>query len=206
MNLYAGIGGNRKLWTDVEVTAVELDQKRCQIYQDHFPSDVVVNGDAHQYLLEHYEEFDFVWSSPPCPTHSQLGRLRVLSDSKVTGAYLSKAKYPDMTLYEEIILLKHFFKGKWVVENVIAYYEPLIRPYEVQRHHFWANFIIRDIDLGADNIDNGKIHEWEERFGYDLSKYTGIDKRQTLRNCVHPKLGLHVFNESKIDLQAQLFD
>ena len=119
---------------------------------------------------------------------------------------MSKAKYPDMSLYQEIILLKHFFKGKWVVENVIAYYEPLIRPYEVQRHHFLANFIIRDIDLGADNIDNGKIKDWENRFGFDLSKYSNLDKRQTLRNCVHPKLGSHVFNESKIDLQAQLFN
>ena len=27
LNLYAGIGGNRKLWTNCEVTAVELDQK-----------------------------------------------------------------------------------------------------------------------------------------------------------------------------------
>ena len=25
LNLYCGIGGNRKLWEDVEVTAVELD-------------------------------------------------------------------------------------------------------------------------------------------------------------------------------------
>ena len=27
LNLYAGIGGNRKLWTDVEITAVEYNQK-----------------------------------------------------------------------------------------------------------------------------------------------------------------------------------
>ena len=31
-----------------------------------------------------------------------------------------------MKLYEEIIFLDNYFKGKYVVENVIPYYEPLI--------------------------------------------------------------------------------
>ncbi len=208
LNLYAGIGGNRKLWTDVEVTAVELDKNVAKVYKDNFPKDNVIVDDAHAYLLAHYKEFDFIWSSPPCPTHSQLGRLRVLSDSKVTGAYLSEAKYPDMKLYEEIILLKHFGPAniKWVVENVIAYYKPLIHPTEIQRHHFWSNFIIRNIELDADNIDNGKINEWEEKLGFDLSKYTGLDKRKALRNCVRPELGLHIFNQSKVNLHQELFN
>jgi DNA (cytosine-5)-methyltransferase 1 len=196
LNLYAGIGGNRKLWEGHEITAVELDPKIAAIYQEFFPKDKVIVADAHKYLLEHYQEYDFIWSSPPCPSHSQLGRLRVLSDSKVTGAYMTKARYPDMKLYEEIILLKHFFKGKYVVENVIAYYEPLIRPIQIQRHHFWSNFPIRQIKLSADNIDSGKIKEWEENLGFDLSKYKDIDKRKTLRNCVRPELGLHILNEA----------
>ena len=71
LNLYAGIGGNRKLWGDEhEITAVEYDAKIAKIYQDFFPNDTVIVGDAHQYLLEHYSEFDFIWGSPPCPTHS----------------------------------------------------------------------------------------------------------------------------------------
>jgi len=205
LNLYAGIGGNRKLWTDVEITSVELDPKIASIYKDFFPNDTLIVGDAHQYLLEHYAEFDFIWASPPCPTHSQLGRLRVLSDSKVTGAYLSKAKYPDMKLYEEIILLKHFFKGKWCIENVIAYYQPLIKPTEIQRHHFWHNFHIRQIELDADNIDCGKVKEWENKLGFDLSKYPNLDKRKALRNCVRPELGLHILNESKFDIHQELF-
>lgn len=195
LNLYAGIGGNRKLWgNEHEITAVEYKPEIAKIYQDFFPSDKVVVADAHQYLLEHFAEFDFIWSSPPCPTHSQLGRLRVLSDSKTTGAYLSKAKYPDMKLYEEIILLKHFFKGKWCVENVIAYYEPLVPPTTLGRHHFWSNFLLRDFDLESDEIENGKVKDWEERFGYDLSKYKGIDKRLALRNCVVPELGRHILD------------
>ena len=205
LNLYAGIGGNRKLWEDVEVTAVELEPQVASIYKELFPKDKVIVGDAHAYLLEHFEEFDFIWSSPPCPTHSQLGKLRVLSDSKITGAYLAKAKYPDMKLYEEIILLKYFASCKWVVENVIAYYKPLIHPTEIQRHHFWSNFIIRNIDLDADKIDNGKIHEWEKKLGYDLSGYVGLDKRKALRNCVRPELGLHILKESQHNIYQELF-
>ena len=53
LNLYAGIGGNRKLWGDThEITAVELDPKIAKIYQDFFPKDKVIVADAHQYLLK----------------------------------------------------------------------------------------------------------------------------------------------------------
>ena len=205
LNLYAGIGGNRKLWGDEhEITAVEYKPEIAAIYKDHFPKDNVVVGDAHAYLLEHYEEFDFIWSSPPCPTHSQMGRLRVLSESTITGCHLSKARYPDMKLYEEILLLKHYFEGKWCVENVVAYYEPLIKPTEIQRHHFWSNFFIRDFALDADNIEDGKIKEWEQKLGYDLSKYVGIDKRLVLRNCVRPELGRHILECSQIESQQKL--
>ena len=65
LNLYCGIGGNRKLWGDHKVTAIEINEDRAKIYQDFFPNDNVVVGDAHQYLLDHYKEFDFIWSSPP---------------------------------------------------------------------------------------------------------------------------------------------
>jgi DNA (cytosine-5)-methyltransferase 1 len=73
LNLYAGIGGNRKLWgNEYEVTAVEFDPKIAAIYKDFFPSDNVVVADAHQYLLDHFREYDFIWSSPPCPSHSRI--------------------------------------------------------------------------------------------------------------------------------------
>jgi len=77
LNLYAGIGGNRKLWSDVDVTAVEWDEDKAEVYRDHFPDDEVIVTDAHEYLLEHFREFDFIWSSCPCPTHSQIRKSRV---------------------------------------------------------------------------------------------------------------------------------
>ncbi|KKR11714.1 MAG: hypothetical protein UT41_C0007G0007 [Candidatus Wolfebacteria bacterium GW2011_GWC2_39_22] len=117
LNLYAGIGGNRKEWGDKhEITAVEIDPKIAAIYKKLYPKDNVIVGDAHEYLRQHFREFDFIWASPPCPTHSVF---------QMTRYYDDKLKYPDMTLYQEIIWLKTFFKGKWVIENVKPYYPPL---------------------------------------------------------------------------------
>lgn len=47
LNLYAGIGGNRKLWTDVEVVAVENEQYIADAYKALYPDDEVVVADAH---------------------------------------------------------------------------------------------------------------------------------------------------------------
>lgn len=48
LNLYAGIGGNRKLWKNVDVTAVEIDENIAKIYQDFFPEDKI--------FMSHYEK------------------------------------------------------------------------------------------------------------------------------------------------------
>lgn len=62
------------------------------------------------------------------------------------------------------------------------------------------------IQLEADNIDSGKVKDWEQRFGYDLSKYKGIEKRLVLRNCVVPELGKHILHYAlnPIKLQKEL--
>lgn len=200
LNLYAGIGGNRKLWTDVEVTAVEYDPKIASIYQDFFPNDKVVVGDAHQYLLEHFTEFDFIWASPPCPTHSRLNSVFTVGK----GNAKNPVQYPNMMLYQEIILLKHFFKGKWCVENVISYYEPLIRPQEVDNHYFWTNFHISSFPTGS-REHYGGYEALSKQKGFCISKYSGIDKIKTLRNCVVPALGEHILNQSKINIYSELF-
>lgn len=196
LNLYAGIGGNRKLWRDDhQITAIENNPDIAKIYQDFFPNDKVIVADAHQYLLDHFKEFDFIWSSPPCPSHSSFAKMRSLSDDYERGNQSYKESYPDMKLYEEIILLQHLFSGKYVVENVISYYDPLIPPTKIQRHYFWKNFFVNEIQIEADNIKKGKIEEWEEKLGFDLEKYK-VDKRKALRNCVNPELGQHIFQEA----------
>lgn len=194
LNLYANIGGNRKFWGDEhEITAVEINPKIAQIYLDFFPKDKVVLTDAHQYLLEHFKEFDFIWSSPPCPSHSRVRIATSGSDYEGNGKH--EPIFPDMKLYEEILFLQGYFKGKWCVENVIAWYEPLIRPSKIAGHYFWSNFIIRDF-VGGGRNHMGTIKSLEETKGFDLSKYTGIDKRLALRDCTEPELGLHILKES----------
>ena len=140
LNLYACLGGNRAKWDEVcenlEVTAVELDPELARLYGERFPNDIVIVADAHQFLLDHYKEYDFIWTSPPCPTHS---RARYWNASNYDTT--TEAVYPDIKLYEEILFLMHYYRtGKWVVENVIPYYDPLIPAKKRGRHLYWSNF------------------------------------------------------------------
>lgn len=207
LNLYAGIGGNRKLWKDVDVTAVEINSEVANIYSDLFPEDNVIIDDAHDYLLKHYKEFDFIWSSPKCQSHSKL-RKNIACSVKInsSGGRWARPVYPDLSLYQEIIFLQHHFDGLWVVENVVAYYEPLIKPTKIQRHWFWSNFEIPERKFDADNIMRGKMSEHQKKYGFDLSKYKVstrkngqsrdevLEKDQILRNCINPELGDYILN------------
>lgn len=181
LNLYACLGGNRYKWDevakeaeiDMEVTAVEWDEELAKLYQERFPNDKVIVADAHQYLLDHYKEFDFIWSSPPCPTHS---RARYWNSSNYETT--TDAVYPDMKLYEEILFLQHYYKnGKYVVENVIPYYEPLIPAKKRGRHLYWTNFNL------PNNLNDRRIKISQEKnelqslckfHDYDFKKYKGI--------------------------------
>ena len=185
LNLYAGIGGNRKLWgDDHQITAVEYKQEIADIYKDFFPNDKVIVADAHDYLLKHFKEFDFIWSSPPCPSHSKVRKATEHQNPPI---------YPEMSLYEEILFLQGYFKGKYCVENVIAWYKPLIPPQEMASHYYWANFWIAEY-LADSRKHNGKVDELQDRKGFDLKKYKGIDKIKALRNCVEPELGKHILD------------
>lgn len=209
LNLYAGIGGNRKLWGDEhDITAVELDPKIVAVYQDLFPNDTVIEGDAHQYLLDHYQEFDFIWSSPPCQTHSRARYGLGFHGNKVDGVY------PDMRLYQEIIFLKHHSKGQWCVENVQSYYQPLIMPFALGRHWYWANFPITHISIEPSGITSSTTsagnkvirattQELEKKLGYDLSPYKIANKRLLLRNCVEPETGAHILEHALNPIQLQ---
>jgi DNA (cytosine-5)-methyltransferase 1 len=188
LNLYSGLGGNRKLWDNEHlVTAVEFDPQIAAIYQDQYPNDEVIVRDAHEFLLQNYKDYDFIWSSPPCPTHSS---FRFNIGVRFRGV---AAEYPDMSLYQEIIFLKHHFAGKWVVENVKPYYEPLIEPtFVLQRHYFWSNFTVEQKQFQSDNIRGSQIPDLQLLHGIDLSNYKIPEKRKLLRNCVHPPVGLHI--------------
>jgi len=190
LNLYAGIGGNRKLWEDVEVTAVEWDKQIADIYRDFFPDDEVIETDAHQFLLENFQDYDFIWSSPPCPTHS---RARFWSSK----GGMCEPVYPDMNLYQEIIFLDNYFDGKYCVENTVGYYEPLIKPQVVGRHYYWANFHITDIQLkDRFDIQHNRIDNFMETI-------EGINKKTIMRNCVDPRLGKHILDCARGTIQQK---
>jgi len=189
LNLYACLGGNRYKWdevTDVDVTAVEYDPEAAKLYQERFANDKVVVADAHQYLLDHYKEFDFIWSSPPCPSHSRINVSQKTRD-------VWKARYPDMKLYEEIIFLQHYFEGKYVVENVVPYYEPLISAKKRDRHLYWTNFNLPNklSDRGrGKNLSNMLIKELSIYHDFDFNKYNGKQSRLKMaRNLVDYEAG-----------------
>ena len=181
LNLYAGIGGNRTLWSDEhEITAVEINKDIAAEYKYKFPHDSVVIADAHQYLLYHYQEFDFIWSSPPCPSHSKL-------------CYSQKEKkYADMTLYQQIILLQNWFKGGFAIENVVPYYDYLINPSVViGRHPYWTNFRVEKIAVDSIDVSRSSKEELSEHLGIPIPR---INAALLLRNCVEPKVGEHFLN------------
>jgi len=192
LNLYACLGGNRYKWNevneDIEVTAVELDPEAARLYKERFPNDTVIVADAHQYLLDYYKEFDFIWSSPPCPSHS---RARYWSSKG--GQY--DVEYPDLMLYQEIIFLKHFAlpNTKWVVENVIPYYEPLIPAQQRGRHLYWTNFKLpQDLKERKSSIMEGKdeVKRWCEFHEYDFYQYKGTQRVDKIaRNLVDFEAG-----------------
>lgn len=205
LNLYACLGGNRYKWDEVaelagikiEVTAVELDPELARMYQERFPNDTVIVADAHQYLLDHYKEFDFIWSSPPCPTHSKARFARHES---------TKSEYPDMKLYQEIIFLSSYFKGLYCIENVIPFYEPLIPAKKRGRHLYWTNFALPQIlsDRKGNFMEGEKeVNKWCEFHKIDLSSYKGEQRKDKIaRNLVDYEAGRTIF-ETVLGITSQ---
>ena len=186
LNLYSGIGGNVALLDRniYEITSIEINPGIAAVYKNRFPDDLVIIEDASQYLLNNYNEFDMIWSSPPCPTHSGVRKALV--------GFNRAAVFPDMILYQIIIFLKHHFKGLWVVENVIPYYEPIITPgIIIDRHCYWSNFDITMICVKKTvNISNIKVNEFNH---IDFTGFKGR-KDTLIRNMVNDKIGLHIMN------------
>ena len=151
----------------------------------------VILTDAHEYLLNHHQDFDFIWSSPPCQSHSKMirsGRNR-------------KPRYADLRLYEQILLLTHDFTGLWLVENVVPYYKPLIPAYRAGRHLFWSNFDLGKLQvpefkgfINRQNMTNKQeLMDWLGIYFEENIYYEGNHcPTQILRNCVHPSVGQQI--------------
>ena len=210
LNLFGGIGGNRKFWNktnlnlnlnlnlELEITTVESDRKIAETYKKLYPTDKIIVTDAYVFLQDNFDKYDFIWASPPCQSHSTM----------VKFTRHKKRKYPDLRLYEVILFLQNFFKGKFVVENVKPFYTPLIQPsYRVGRHLFWANFIfntnVKDVQRPRNFINKTNMegmHQLQDWLGiyYKHNLYYNGNHcpAQVLRNCVHPFIGKHILQSA----------
>jgi len=199
LNLYAGIGGNRCLWGDEhEITSIENNESIAKIYSDLYPNDKVIVADAHLYLQDNFKDYDFIWSSPPCPTHSRM-RFKAYCNGK------GKALFPDMKLYEEILFLQQYTKNtkiKYVVENVKGWYNPLVEPQSMGRHYIWCNFKIPNIKIKSNSTGNNKGMTLQKKMqlkGYNIKEWHNYkgDKRTLINNCVEKQIGIEILNASK---------
>tara|TARA_R110000796_G_C14408892_1_gene418461 strand:- start:74 stop:688 length:615 start_codon:yes stop_codon:yes gene_type:complete len=181
LNCYAGAGGNRTLWGEEhEVTAIEINSDIASEYKYKFPNDEVIKTDSHQFLLHNYQNYDFIWSSPPCPSHSRL-------------CYSQKEKrYAEMSLYQQIILLKNWFKGKYAIENVVPYYDYLVEPnVMIGRHPYWTNFKVQPLEVKNIDVSRSTKEELSEYLGMPIPRINGA---LILRNSVEPRVGKHILD------------
>lgn len=196
LNLYSGFGGNRYKWdevhNDLQITAVEIDPKIAKLYQERFPNDIVIIADAHEYLLKHFSEYDFIWSSPPCPNNSRSRFWR--------AATAAKYVYPDLRLYEEVLFLKHYFENNYVIENVVPYYDPLIPGQKIGRHLFWSSFKLSSMtEYRKFKITSTKkeIQELCKFHDYDFTQYEGEQRIDKIgRNTIDYVLGEEIFKRA----------
>ncbi|WP_396657160.1 DNA cytosine methyltransferase [Microbacterium oxydans] len=186
LNAYAGIGGNRHLWPDDwKVTAVEWNARVAAEYQTRYPNDTVVVADAHQYVLDHAHEFDAIWTSPPCPTHSRINNTRKVKPT------------PDPSLWEQITFLRELGLP-FVVENVHTYYEPPTLPDLVtERHYYWTNRPPTLVTTHWTPAKLGRRHETADELAdnYGLPRLAPgsvPDRRLAMRNAVLPGEGLEI--------------
>lgn len=152
LNLFGGIGGNRRAFDDdkYDVTTVESNQNIAAYYLSEYPQDEVIVGDAYDYLWKNFHKFDFVWASPPCTTHTILNKVRAGRKYKKTFKN-DIIKLPDPGIFSLIIWMKEIYRGDWVVENVkngysFKYFN--VKPTAVVgRHYIWSNFHVTEMDV-----------------------------------------------------------
>ena len=82
-----------------------------------------------------------------------------------------------MSLYQEVIFLDNFFKGKYIVENVIPYYDPLMPAQKRGRHLYWSNIklptnINERPTIGISTAKN-EVKKLCEFHDFDFYKYKG---------------------------------
>lgn len=184
LNTFAGVGGNTELLDrdKFEVTHIELYSKPTRYLEENFPNDIVLRKNAWRYIPENFRDYDIVWASPSCKTHSR-ARVFQLSDRYVNGNF----ELPDERLWMLIKWLKVFGSRMiWIVENVIPFYTSIEIPTAlVGRHLVWSNKRIGDKSFEADQII------YKQKGSFD-------------RDRMNPEIGKYIIEQAINDKQTSL--
>lgn len=206
LNLYAGLGGNRTLWKDVEVTAIEIDSRIASVYQTRFPNDNVLVMDCIEFVENNdLNQFDFIWASPPCQSHTRIQMTHKGLHQKIF--------VPDCkSLYGLNLFFQYVYPNvKFVIENVKPFYTPFIPPIVLGRHCFWSNFTIPIKRFEKKWLDEKKNYSYLtipdlcNLHNIDLSLVNMLGgpwegsniKSQVLRNCCDREIGEYILNCAK---------
>lgn len=104
------------------------------------------------------------------------------------------------------MFLQHYFKGGFVVENVIPYYKPLIEAQKRGRHLYWSSFKLpNDINERKASIMEGKdeVTQWCNFHKYDFRQYKGEQRTDKMaRNLVDYEAGKTIF-ETFLGIQKE---
>jgi len=197
LDLFCGLGGVAKGFQSYlrqrnikfEYYAIDVDGRILLAHKILNPDSIVIRRDAYSFTDDELKQYDFIWASPPCETHSNLNLYNRKN--------LETFKKPDMRLWK---LISRFYSlGKpFVVENVKPYYGALIKPTaRVGRHFLWSNLHIKDIDFDGvkfmdikDDVDKlMEFHEVPKKVKFVL-KYSKL--RDALRDMMYWKLAYSV--------------
>ena len=196
LDLYAGLGGSdkgirsvlEKKGIDYEYVAIEIDPKVAEAHRKNNPGSRVIVADALSWLPE-VKNFDFVWASPPCKTHSKW--------NMVWASRREKHPKPDPTLW---FLIREFrsLGINFVVENVDPYYKDPCKPtIKIGRHQFWTSFPIKKFDFISREkpFPEMTIRDWLQYHQLETVEGKAQDKRQALRNCTHYSIAAGIFEQ-----------